>query len=105
MTMTYDQLQMLISVFWWQLAMASITGFMLSSIIYTIYRKMLVRFNRPRTIKTPDCLLYRADNGFYVKKELLEKLNAEYLYRNKKCAISILKRRIQLLEQSTETKL
>ncbi|QHI29167.1 hypothetical protein AhaeINNSZ174_06675 [Acinetobacter haemolyticus] len=102
--MNNHELEMLITIFWWQLAIATITGFIISSIAYAIYRKMLVRFNRPRTIKTPYGVLYRADNGFYVQKELLEKLNADYLYKNKQRAISILKRRIQLLEQGTEIK-
>lgn len=98
MILKQSDIDMLLSVFWWQFLIATLLGLFLSSLIYMIYKRAVKAFNIPRIIKTPYGKLYRADNGFYVEKHLLEKLNAEYGVKNRNRHISILKRRIQFLE-------
>jgi|GEM_PF-6603345 len=98
MILKQSDIDMLLSIFWWQLLIATLLGLLLSSLIYMLYKRAVRAFNIPSFIRTPYGKLYRADNGFYVEKNLLEKLNAEYGVKNRTRHISILKRRIEYLE-------
>lgn len=98
MILKQSDIDILLSIFWWQLLVALLLGLFLGSFIYTLYKRAVRAFNQPRIIKTPYSKLYRADNGFYVEKHLLQKINAEYGIKNRSRMISILKRRIEFLE-------
>lgn len=84
MILKQSDLDMLLSIFWWQFLIATLLGLLLSSLIYMIYKRAVREFNLPRIIKTPHGYLYRANNGLYVEKNLLRKTNADYAMKDKK---------------------
>lgn len=98
MNMTKDELDLIISVFWNFVLLAVFLGLFLSSFLYSIYKVSIRFFNIPKFIKTEKGILYRADNGFYVEKKLLESLNADYLFRNKQRSLEYHKRQVARLE-------
>ena len=83
MTIDNQQTQMLISFFWWQIVLCTILAVIIGELFIRLIKRFSRMFNVPRKIRTQEGWLYRADNGFYVHKDLLEKLNAEYMVKNK----------------------
>ncbi|WP_288499443.1 hypothetical protein [uncultured Acinetobacter sp.] len=98
MILKQSDIDMLLSLFWWQLLVALFLGLFLGSFVYMLFKRAVRAFNLPRIIKTPDGYLHRANNGLYVQKNLLRKTNADYAMKDRKRHISILKRRIEYLE-------
>ena len=82
------------------LVLAMFIGFMFSLILHILFKIALKKFNRPASVKSlNDVRLYRANNGFYVEKHLLEKLNADFSIICKKRKIAFHKRIIENLEK------
>lgn len=97
MIVTGIEVEALTSLFLYSLLLTSIFGFFLGGILYFLYRILVRKINIPKRIKTKDGYLYRTNAGFYVKKELLDSLNAEFKYKHRQRWIAHHQRQIKLL--------
>lgn len=100
MIITGIEVEALTSLFLHSLLITSILGFFLGSILYSLYRILVRKINIPKRIKTKDGYLYRTNAGFYVKKELLDSLNAEFKHKHRQRWIAHHQRQIDLLSKS-----
>lgn len=99
MIITGADSQVIIDFLFWITIISICFGFLISSFLYSLYIRLLRRIRNPLTLKTEEGLLYRTDAGFYVKKELVEKLNADFKLKNKERWIKHHERQIEFLNK------
>lgn len=81
--------------------MLSVFGFITLHFLYVILdRYVFKRIRLPKKIKTQYGYLFRTYSGIYVRKDELDDVNDDYMFKNKERAIRLLEYRIKRLKDS-----